>query len=98
MTHALLLALVLAAPTEPTTERGKALFSDADLGVNGKTCVQCHAGGRDFDREEIFAATQKDLGTLSNHCLALRMKSPKLAPGSVDLASLAFYVKTFGRR
>lgn len=98
MTHALLLALALAAPGEPTIEHGKALFANPDLGANGKTCVLCHAGGKAFDPEELRAASSKDVGILSNHCLSLRMKSPKLAPDSEELQSLVLYVKTFQQK
>jgi hypothetical protein len=98
MTQAILLALALAAQTEASMENGKALFSSPDLGVNGKTCVQCHSGGKDFDREEVFVASSKDLGILINHCLSLRMKSAKLAPDSVELKSLTYYVKTYGKK
>lgn len=98
MTQAILLALALAAPPEATLERGRQLFHDIDLGANGRTCVQCHAGGRAFDPDELKAASSKDVGTLSNHCLSLRMKSAKLAPNSVELQSLVLYVKTFATR
>lgn len=97
MTHALLLtlALALSAPGDKTVERGKELFSNLDLGVNGKTCVQCHAGGKSFDPDEVRDATSKDLGIFVNHCLTLRMKTPKLPLDSPDLQSLVLYVKTF---
>jgi cytochrome c len=98
MTHAILLALALAASGEVSIERGKALFSDQDLGTNGKTCVQCHGGGKSFDPEELKAATPKDIGTLSNHCLTLRMKSQKLPAESPDLQALVLYVKTFQQK
>ncbi len=98
MTHALLLALALSAPEGVTLERGKQLFGDIDLGANGKTCVQCHAGGKSFDPDELKAASPKDLGTLTNHCLTLRMKSAKLSHESVELQSLVMYVKTFAAR
>ena len=99
MTHALLLALALAAPPgEPTIERGRELFHDPDLGANGKTCVLCHAGGKAFDPEELRAITPKDVGTLSNHCLSLRMKSQKLPPDSVELRSLVLFVRTFAQK
>ena len=98
MTNALLLALLLAAPGEVSIESGRALFNSPDLGVNGKTCAQCHAAGKAFDPEELRAASPKDVGILSNHCLGLRMKSPKLAADSPELQSLVLYVKTFSRR
>jgi len=98
MTHALLLALALAAPGEVSIERGRVLFSDPDLGTNGKTCVACHAGGKAFDPEELKAASPKDVGILSNHCLNLRMKSAKLPPASPDLQALVLYVKTFQQK
>jgi cytochrome c len=98
MTHAILLALALAAPGEVSIERGKVLFADLDLGANGKTCVQCHAGGKSFDPEELKAASPKDVGTLTNHCLTLRMKSQKLPADSADLQSLVLYVKTFQQK
>lgn len=98
MTHALLLALALSAPEGVSMERGKQLFSDIDLGANGKTCAQCHAGGKSFDPDELKAATAKDLGTLTNHCLTLRMKSAKMAADSTELQSLVMYVKTFASR
>ena len=98
MTHALLLALALAAPGEVTIENGKALFTSPDLGANGKTCTLCHAGGKAFDPEELRAASPKEVGILSNHCLSLRMKTPKLAPDSSELQSLILYVKTFQQK
>jgi cytochrome c peroxidase len=98
MTHALLLALALSAPGEVSIERGRTLFADPDLGANGKTCVLCHASGKAFDPEELKAASPKDVGILSNHCLSLRMKSAKLRPDSPDLQSLILYVKTFQQK
>jgi cytochrome c peroxidase len=98
MTHALLLALALAAPGEVSIERGKAVFNDPDLGANGKTCALCHAGGKALDPEELRAATPRDVGILSNHCLSLRMKSPKLPADSADLQALVLYVKTFQQK
>jgi len=103
MFHALLLALTLAGspagpPAEPTLERGKQLFQDIDLGANGKTCVLCHAGGRSFDPAELRAASARDVALYSNHCLSLRMKSEKLPLDSVDLQSLALYVRTFAQK
>jgi cytochrome c peroxidase len=100
MSHALLLALALAlaVPSEASIERGRALFADPDLGANGKTCVLCHAGGRQLDPEVLRAASPKDVGILSNHCLSLRMKSPKLPANAPDLQSLILYVKTFQQK
>jgi cytochrome c peroxidase len=98
LTHALLLALVLSAPGEVTIERGRTLFSDPDLGTNGKTCALCHAGGKAFDPEELRAASAKDTGILTNHCLSLRMKSAKLPAESPDLQALILYVKTFQQK
>lgn len=98
MTHALLLALALSAPGEVTIEHGKALFQNPDLGVNGKTCALCHAGGKQFDPEELRERSPKEVGILTNHCLSLRMRSPKLAPDSVELQSLILYVKTFQQK
>ena len=98
MTHALLLALTLSAPGEVSIENGKALFQNPDLGVNGKTCALCHAGGKQFDPEELRERTPKEVGILANHCLSLRMRSPKLAPDSVELQSLILYVKTFQQK
>ena len=103
MFQALLLALTLAGPpsgssAEPTLERGKQLFNDIDLGANGKTCVLCHAGGKNFDPEDLRAATAKDVALLSNHCLSLRMKSQKLPLDSSDLQSLVLYVRTFAAK
>jgi cytochrome c peroxidase len=98
LTHALLLALALAAPGEASIERGKTLFSDPDLGANGKTCALCHAGGKSFDPDELKAASPKDTGILTNHCLSLRMKSAKLPADSPDLQALILYVKTFQQK
>jgi hypothetical protein len=95
MTHALLLALVLAAPGEVSIENGKSLFSNQDLGYNGKSCVQCHANGKDYDPEELRDRSPRDVGILTNHCLSLRMKSPKMALDSWELQSLVLYVRTF---
>ena len=98
MTHALLLALALSAPGEASIENGKALFQSPDLGVNGKTCVLCHASGKQFDPEELRERSPKEVGILTNHCLSLRMRSPKLAPDSIELQSLILYVKTFQQK
>jgi cytochrome c peroxidase len=98
MTHALLLALILSAPAEASIDNGKTLFSSPDLGVNGKACVQCHAAGKQFDPEELRERSPRDVGILTNHCLTLRMKSPKLAAESTELQSLILYVKTFQQK
>ncbi len=98
MTHAILLALALAAAAEASIDRGKELFANRDLGANGRTCVQCHVNGKDLDADQLAAYSPKDVGILSNHCLSVRMKSEKLAPGSAELDSLVMYVRTFRSR
>jgi hypothetical protein len=54
--------IVLAAQSEASLDRGKALFHDPKLGTNGKSCATYHAEGKNLDVKNIGeqkAATTK---------------------------------------
>ncbi|BDV43245.1 cytochrome c [Geotalea uraniireducens] len=91
---AALLIAQFAVAEEASLERGKALFENTKLGNNGKSCATCHPGGKKLE----WAATSYDdakLVSIINRCIKGSLKGEPLDPESIDMKSLAMYIKTF---
>lgn len=88
------IGIVLAAQSEASLDRGKKLFNDTNLGTNGKACATCHANGKNL---EHFAEISDLAGTI-NGCIAGMLKGKPLDMTSVDMQSLALYVKSIGEQ
>jgi cytochrome c len=74
-------------------DRGKALFTSATLGTNGKSCATCHPGGRKLE----WAATYPDnkLAHAINACISQALKGKPFAEDAAELQALIRYIKTF---
>lgn len=88
------LAAAAFAGGTPSAEQGKALFSSASLGSNGKSCFTCHPGGKGL--EESAVSNEKALERIVNQCIDKALKGKPLANGSPELSSLVMYLKTLG--
>ncbi len=96
---AVLVALLAASAVSaagPSAARGKALFESRTLGSNGKSCVQCHAGGKGFD--DVGEATDAALAAYVNSCIKGMLAGKELPAGSDDLRSIVLYVRELAPR
>jgi len=59
---------------EASVEKGKALFSDPKLGTTGKSCNDCHPGGKGADK----GAAKPDLEDILNGCITQGLKGKAL--------------------
>lgn len=83
--------LVFAASHEASIEKGKALFNDPKLGTVEKSCNSCHKDGKGMEK----AAANEDLELTINSCITKGLKGKALDVKSVDMQSLALYIKSF---
>ena len=77
---------------EASVEKGKALFSDPKLGTTGKSCNDCHPGGKGADK----GAAKPDLEDILNGCITQGLKGKALDVKSVEMQSLILYIKSLG--
>jgi cytochrome c peroxidase len=102
--RALLLAAALAAGNTPgapaparpaspgpSAARGKALFEDRSLGTNGRTCADCHAGGKRLD--EVAETPDAQVSAYVNSCIDAMLAGRPLPEGSDDLKSLVLHLR-----
>src|SRR5512145_2216672 len=82
-----------AAHHEASVDKGKALFNDAKLGTNGKSCNDGHQNGKDIEK----AAGKKDLELMINTCITKALKGKALDVKSVEMQSMVKYINSFGR-
>ncbi len=83
-----------AAKHEPSAEKGKALFNDPKLGASGKTCNDCHKNGKGLEK----AGARKDLEQMVNRCIAGPLKGKELKKDSMEMRSLALYLKSLKKK
>lgn len=86
-----LLAASAVAASGPSAARGKVLFESRSLGTNGKSCVQCHAGGKGFD--DVGATKDAELAAYVNSCIKGMLAGKELPAGSDDLRSIVLHVR-----
>jgi cytochrome c peroxidase len=85
-------SLAIAMQSEASLERGKALFNDPKLGTTGKSCNDCHPGGKGVEK----AAAKNDIERIVNSCITHSIKGRALDVKSVEMQSLVLYIKSFG--
>jgi mono/diheme cytochrome c family protein len=82
----------------PSVEQGKKLFGDPSIGTNGKTCATCHPSeekvGELAARSEWFGGKAKTLEQAINFCVKGPLEGKPLADDSVELKSIAMYMKS----
>ena len=86
--------LAFAMQNEASVEKGKALFNDPKLGTTGKSCNDCHTGGKGLDN----AGAKSDLERIINSCITHSIKGKTLDPKSVEMQSMVLYIKSFGQK
>jgi len=89
----LIIALGLSAAVfAGDVEKGKALFSDPKLGMSGKSCNDCHAGGAKL--EKAAGKDDKALAEILNKCIEQGINGKALDVDSDDMRNLISYVKS----
>lgn len=85
-------SLTIAMQSEASLEKGKALFNDPKLGTTGRSCNDCHPGGKGVEK----AATKNDIERIVNSCITHSIKGKELDVRSVEMQSIVLYIKSFG--
>jgi len=87
-----------ADPAKPSVELGKKLFSDPKLGTNGSSCSTCHFSeekiGELAGRDTWFKGKAKTLEQAINFCIKGPLDGKPLPEDSVELRSIAMYMKS----
>jgi len=90
---------VYAADTKPSAELGKTLFSSPSLGTNGKSCSTCHQSERKLgvlaSKGSWFGGSAKTLEQAINFCIESTLKGKPLPEDSVEIQSIALYMRSF---
>ena len=82
--------IAFGAQQGASLEKGKALFNDPKLGTTGKSCNDCHPGGKGAEK----AAGKKDLEDIVNGCITQGLKGKALDVKSEEMQSLILYLKS----
>jgi cytochrome c peroxidase len=88
--------IALAVQNEASMEKGKALFNDPKLGTTGKSCNDCHPGGK--DAEKAATKSDADIARIVNACITHSIKGKVLDEKSAEMQSLVMYIKSFGNK
>ncbi len=84
------------AAQESSAAKGKALFNDPQLGTTGKSCNDCHPGGK--DAEKAATKSDADIARIVNACITHSIKGKALDEKSAEMQSLVMYIKSFGNK
>ncbi len=84
--------MTFAMQGEASLEKGRALFNDPKLGTTGKSCNDCHPGGKGVEK----AASKNDIERIVNSCITHSIKGKALDVRSVEMQSIVLYIKSFG--
>ena len=84
--------MAIAVQQEASLEKGKALFNDPKRGTTGKSCKDCHPGGKGVEK----AAAKNDIERIVNACITHSIKGKALDVKSVEMQSIVLYIKSFG--
>ena len=91
---AVLAGIAFAMKHEASVDKGKALFSDKNLGTNGKTCNDCHQNGKGMEK----AGAKADLVATINKCVTQAIKGKALDEKSIEMQSMVLYIKSIGKQ
>jgi cytochrome c peroxidase len=83
-------SMAIAMQQEASVEKGKALFNDPKLGTTGKSCNDCHPGGKGAEK----AAAKNDIDRIVNACITHSIKGKALEVKSVEMQSIVLYIKS----
>lgn len=88
-----------AADSKPSAELGKKLFYSQSLGTNGKSCSTCHQSERKLGKIAAkgswFGGSAKTLEQAINICIQSTLKGTALPEDSVEIQSVALYMRSF---
>ena len=87
-----MVSVVFSMQHEPTADKGKVLFNDAKLGVNGKSCNDCHKDGAGLEK----SGAKHDLETIVNTCIKKSLNGKELKKKSVEMQSMVLFIKGLG--
>ncbi len=82
------------AVQEVSSELGKKLFNDPNLGTGSKSCNTCHPDGKGLSK----AGDMNDLPDIINGCITHNLKGKALDANSVEMKSLILYVRSLGQK
>ena len=85
-------SMAIAMQHEASVAKGKALFNDPNLGTTGKSCNDCHPGGKGAEK----AAARNDIERIVNGCITHSIKGKALDVKSVEMQSIVLYIKSLG--
>ena len=88
----LIAGIALAGEQKASIEKGKALFNDPKLGTTGKSCNDCHKGGKGAEK----AVGKKELGQIVNGCITQGLHGKALDENSLEMQSLLLYINSLG--
>lgn len=90
-----------------SADKGKALFESPRLGggTTGKSCVSCHAGGKNlggdlFERKQftIMGMGKKTLAEVINVCIEKPLGGKAIDPLGQEMQDLMAYMKTLATK
>jgi cytochrome c553 len=85
---------------EKTLSRGSALFSDPELGSNGKSCAGCHKVeslrkvGENYPKWDVGLGRIVSLEEHLNHMVVSKLEGQALQAGDERIVALALYIKS----
>jgi cytochrome c peroxidase len=92
---ALILASVLPAMAVETAnpDLGRALFASPQLGKSGRSCADCHPGGKGLEKISDFS--DAELKDIINACVRDALQGTLLAADSPELNALLLHIRSF---
>ena len=91
-----------AQENQPSVELGKKLFFDSSLGTNGRSCSTCHPSSKKVGelaaRGTWFGGKAKTLEQAINICITGPLAGKALPEDSVELRSIAEYMKSLEKK
>lgn len=94
---ALFIAGQSAAAGDPELQaRGATLFASPQLGTTGTSCTSCHPDGRRL--QGAIDATDSELATTINQCIAGPLKGKAIAPDSIEMKALMLQVRALANQ
>lgn len=84
----------VAAGEQPSFTRGQELFTSSKLGTSGKSCADCHPGGKKLGKAAGYK--EEELAEIINQCIQRPLNGKPLPADSVGMKSLIIYLRTFG--
>ena len=86
-----LMSVCVTALAAPSIERGKVLFSGPELGSSGRSCADCHPGGKGLD--ETARYSDVELAAIVDRCIGKALEGKPLGTDVDDMKSLIMYLR-----